>query len=280
MDMKKLHLLCTVALLVSLLSGCAEMNRAPAPAPAPSASPVLDRILSRGELRVGMSGDMPPLNMTTKEDKIIGLDADLAALAADAMGVKLNVQKMAFSGLLPALEAGSIDMIISNMTMTPDRNLKVAFVGPYFISGKGLLTKNSTISQAKKLEDIDNPKFTVVALKGSTSEAVARKGLPQARLMTVGTENEGVRMVLDGKADAMLADFPICVVAAYRNQGSGLVSVAAPITYEPIGIAVPKGDPHLLNWLDNFIRGIEKAGYMKDLGQKWFAKPTWVDQLK
>jgi len=52
---------------------------------------VLDRILSRGELRVGMSGDMPPLNMTTKEDKIIGLDADLAAMIADAMGVKLNV---------------------------------------------------------------------------------------------------------------------------------------------------------------------------------------------
>ena len=276
--MKKLHLFCTVALLISLLSGCAEMNRAPAPAP--SASPVLDRILSRGELRVGMSGDMPPLNMTTKEDKIIGLDADLAALAADAMGVKLNVQKMAFSGLLPALEAGSIDMIISNMTMTPDRNLKVAFVGPYFTSGKGLLTKNSVLAEAKKLEDINNPKFTFVALKGSTSEAVTQKGAPLAKLVSVATENDGVRMVIDGKADAMLADFPICAVAAFRNQGSGLVPVAAPITYEPIGIAVPKGDPHLLNWLQNFMNSIEKAGYMKGLGEKWFAKPTWVDQLK
>jgi len=274
--MKRMHWLCVVVAIVSILSGCAEMNRAPAP----SSSPVMDRILSRGELRVGMSGDMPPLNMLTKEDKIIGLDADLAALVADAMGVKLSVQKITFSGLLAALEAGSIDMIISNMTMTPDRNLKVAFVGPYFTSGKGLLTKNSAIAQAKKLEDIDNSKFTVVALKGSTSEAVARKGLPQARLMTVGTENEGVKMVIDGKADAMLADFPICVVAAYRNQGSGLVSVVAPLTYEPIGIAVPKGDPQLVNWLQNFVNSIEKAGYMKGLGEKWFAKPTWIDQLK
>ena len=276
--MKKLHLLCALVVIVSLLSGCAEMNRAPSPAP--SSSPVLDRILSRGELRVGMSGDMPPLNMTTKEDKIIGLDADLAALVAEAMGVKLNVQKMAFAGLLPALEAGSIDMIISNMTMTPDRNLKVAFVGPYFTSGKGLLTKRSTLAQAKKLEDLNSPQFTFVALKGSTSEAVTRKGAPQAKLMTVATENEGVQMVIDGKADGMLADYPICVVAAYRNQGSGLVPVAAPITYEPIGIAVPKGDPQLINWLNNFLNGIEKAGYMKDLGEKWFAKPTWIDQLK
>jgi len=274
--MKKLKLLCVLAVIVSFLSGCAEMNRAPAP----SSSPVLDRILSRGELRVGMSGDMPPLNMTTKEDQIIGLDADLAKLAAEAMGVKLNVQKMAFAGLLPALEAGSIDMIISNMTMTPDRNLKVAFVGPYLTSGKGLLTKRSTLAQAMKLEDLNSPQFTFAALKGSTSEAVTRKGAPQAKLLTVNTENEGVQMVIDGKADGMIADYPICVVAAYRNQGSGLVPVAAPITYEPIGIAVPKGDPHLINWLQNFLQSIEKAGYMKDLGEKWFAKPTWVDQLK
>jgi polar amino acid transport system substrate-binding protein len=276
--MKKLHLLCALAVIVSILSGCAEMNRAPSPAPSPS--PVIDRILSRGELKVGMSGDMPPLNMLTKEDKIIGLDADLAAMVADAMGVKLSIQKIAFAGLLPALETGSIDLIISNMTMTPGRNLKVAFVGPYFTSGKGLLTKNSTLTQAKKFEDINNPKFTFVALKGSTSEAVTRAGAPQAKLLTVSTENEGVQMVIDGKADAMLADFPICVVAAYRNQGSGLVPVAAPLTYEPIGIAVPKGDPQLVNWLENFVHSVEKAGYMKDLGAKWFDKPTWVNQLK
>ena len=274
--MKNLKKICALAVIVGLLSGCAEMNRAPEP----STSPVLDRILARGELRVGMSGDMPPLNMTTKEDKIIGLDADLATLIADAMGVKLNVQKMAFAGLLPALETGSIDMIISNMTMTPDRNLKVAFVGPYLTSGKGLLTKRSTLAKALKLEDLNSPQFTFVALKGSTSEAVTRKGAPQAKLLTAATENEGVQMVIDGKADGMLADFPICVVAAYRHQGSGLVPVKAPITYEPIGIAVPRGDPQLVNWLENFLQNIEKAGYMKDLGEKWFAKPTWIDQLK
>lgn len=274
--MKKLQLICTLAVIVSLLSGCAEMNRAAAP----SSSPVLDRIMSRGELRVGMSGDMPPLNMMTKEEKIIGLDADLAAMIADAMGVKLNIQKMQFSGLLAALEAGNIDMIISNMTMTPDRNLKVAFVGPYFTSGKGLLTKSSVLAQTKSFKDIDNPNFTIVTLKGSTSEAVTKKGAPLAKLVAVGTENEGVQMVIDGKADAMLADHPICVVAAYRNQGSGLVPIMAPITYEPIGIAVPKGDPQLVNWLQNFLHSIEKAGYMKSLGEKWFAKPTWVDQLK
>jgi polar amino acid transport system substrate-binding protein len=274
--MRKLHVIFALALIVSLLSGCAEVNRVPTP----SASPVVDRILSSGELRVGMSGDMPPLNMTTKEGKVIGLDADLAALVAEAMGVKLNVQKMAFSGLLPALEAGRIDMIISNMTMTPERNLKVAFVGPYFTSGKGLLTKRSTLAEVKKMEDLNNPAFTFVVLKGSTSEAVTKAGAPKAKLIAVAGENEGVQMVLDGKADGMLADFPICAVAVYRYPGSGLVSVVAPITYEPIGFGVPKGDPLLVNLLQNLLNGLEKAGYMKELGEKWFGKPTWIDQLK
>jgi polar amino acid transport system substrate-binding protein len=265
-----------VLMIACLLAGCAEMGQTTKA----SSSPVMDRVISRGELRVGVSGDMPPMNLLTRENKVIGMDVDLATIIADAMRVKLTVQRIDFSGLLPALEAGSIDMIISNMTMTPERNLKVAFVGPYFTSGKAFLTKRSSIAQAKGLPDINSPQFTFAALKESTSEAVIRKGAPQAKLLTAGTQTEAIQMVIDGKVDAMIADFPICVVAAYRNPAAGLVSVVAPITYEPIGIALPKGDPHLLNWLGNLLHSLEKAGYMKDLKEKWFAQPTWLPQMK
>jgi ABC-type amino acid transport substrate-binding protein len=87
------------------------------------------------------------MNLLTQEDKVIGMDVDVATMIAEVMGVKLNLQRIDFRGLLPALESGSIDMIVSNMTMTPDRNLKAAFVGPYFTSGKALLTKRSSIAQ-------------------------------------------------------------------------------------------------------------------------------------
>jgi len=274
--MKKAKWLFAAVLVACLLAGCAEMGQTTKP----SSSPVVDRIISRGELRVGVSGDMPPMNLLTKEDQVIGMDVDLATMIAEAMGVRLNLQRMDFRTLMPALESGGIDMIVSNMTMTPDRNLKVAFVGPYFTSGKAFLTKRSSIAQAKGLIDINNPQFTFVALKESTSEAVIRKGAPQAKHLVANTQNEGIQMVIDGKADAMIADYPICVVATYRNPAAGLVSVVAPITYEPIGIAVPKGDPHLLNWLGNFLHSLEKAGYMQELREKWFAQPTWLPQMK
>jgi len=273
---KRTKWMIVVLMIGCFLAGCAEMNQTTKA----SSSPVMDRIAARGELKVGVSGDMPPMNMATKDDKIIGMDVDLAAMIAEAMGVKLSLQRIDFKGLLPALESGSIDMIISNMTMTPDRNLKVAFVGPYFISGKAFLTKRSSIAQAKGLPDLDSPQYTFVALRGSTSEAVISRGAPKAKLLTAGTQDEAIQMVVDGKADGMIADFPICVVAVYRNPAAGLVSVVAPITYEPIGIAVPKGDPHLLNWLGNFLHSLEKAGYMHDLKQKWFAQPTWLPQMK
>jgi polar amino acid transport system substrate-binding protein len=274
--MKRLTWGLLAVIVAGLWTGCAEMGQTTKV----SSSPVMDRIISRGELRVGMSGDMPPMDLLTKEDKIIGLDVDLATLISDGMGVKLNVQKMDFSSLLPALESGNIDMIISNMTMTPDRNLKVDFVGPYFTSGKAFLTKSSSIAQAKGMPDVNSPQYTFVALKESTSAAVIRKGAPNAKLLTTDTQNQAIQMVIDGKADAMIADYPICVVAMFRNPAAGLVSVVTPITYEPIGIAVPKGDPHLLNWLGNFLNSLEKAGYMDNLRQKWFAQPTWLPQMR
>jgi len=69
-----------------------------------SASPIstLDHIQKKGELVVGTSGDMPPLNMTTKDGEIIGLEPDIAKLIADGMGVKLRFEKMPFSKLLEA----------------------------------------------------------------------------------------------------------------------------------------------------------------------------------
>ncbi len=118
--MKKTKWTMVVLMIGCLLAGCAEMNQTTKA----SSSPVMDRITSRGELRVGISGDMPPMNLLTKDDKIIGVDVDLATMIADAMGVRLNVQRIDFNGLLPALESGRIDMIVSNMTMTPDRNMK------------------------------------------------------------------------------------------------------------------------------------------------------------
>jgi len=121
-----------------------------------SAGPAMDRIMKKGELVVGTSGAQPPMTANTKKGKIVGLDADISRAMADAMGVKVKFVLMPFAKLLPALEADQVDMILSGMTITPKRNQKVAFVGPYYVSGKGIL---AVAEKYAALQDIDPYRF-------------------------------------------------------------------------------------------------------------------------
>ena len=276
MTMKK-SIIVFVSLLM-FLTGCAQMNANTANTSA-SASPVIDRILQRGELVVGMAGNMPPLNMTTKEGELIGYEVDLARAMAAAMGVRAKLEVIPFAELLPALQSGKIDLILSNMTITPGRNLKVAFVGPYFTSGKAFMTKIKTIAMADEADDIDAKKTKLVALKGSTSQAFIEKYIPDATLVTDKDYDEAVDMVLQDKVHAMVADYPICVVSIFRYPNKGLLSVITTLTYEPIGVGVPAGDPLLVNWVENFMGIAEETGLLGELKEKWLLRADWLHRL-
>ncbi|MBW2412316.1 MAG: transporter substrate-binding domain-containing protein [Deltaproteobacteria bacterium] len=273
----KLHRVILVSVLVLFaFTACAQQQTKQN---SPSGSPVIDRIVDRGELVVGTMGKMPPMNMTTKDGDLIGMEIDLAKSIAAAMGVKARFETMDFSKLLQALEDGKVDMVLSGMTITPKRNMKAAFVGPYFQSGKAFLTKIKTIAEADEAEDVNSADTKLVALKGSTSQAFVEKFIPKATLFTVGDYDEGVDMVLKDKVHAMVADYPICVVSVFRYPDAGLLGVVTPITYEPIGIAVPPGDPLLVNWLENFMATLEGSGWFELLEKRWFARGDWLNKL-
>jgi len=238
----------------------------------------LNRILKKGELVVGITGTQPPLNATAKDGKIIGFDADIAAAIAMNMGVKVKFSKMQFSELLPALEAGKVDMVLSSMTMTPSRNLKVAFVGPYYISGKGILTKAKTIGALQKTEGLNKPEFKIAALKGSTSQKFVEDTAPQAALITTKSYDEAVEMLLQDKIDALIADYPFCAFIAFRYEDKELIAGQSKLTFEPLGIAVSE-DALLINWLQNFMMALEGSGQMKLMNQHWFNDSSWIKEL-
>ena len=275
--MRFVKIILALFLAFIFFTGCAQMQQGSSVV---STSPVLDRIQRRGELIVGTMGNMPPLNMTSKDGEIFGLEPDLAKMLAGAMNVKVRFVTKPFNELLPALQKGEVDMVMSGMTITPARNLKVAFVGPYFISGKAFLTKIKNIAYADEAGDVNNPNTKIVTLKDSTSQAFAEKFLDKTTLFTVGTYDEAVDMVLKDKVQAMVADYPICVVSVFRYPDAGLLSVVPQLTYEPIGIAMPPNDPLLINWTQNTLNNIEGSGQLDELKLKWFAEGDWLDKLK
>jgi polar amino acid transport system substrate-binding protein len=274
--MKKTNLFLIFIAAFVFLSGCTQMG---AGEKKPS-NPALDRILRNGELVVGTSGTMPPLNMEAKDGSVIGYEADLAKYIAAGMGVKLRMETMGFSELLPALEAGRVDMVLSGMTITPKRNLKVAFVGPYLASGKCILTKVETLAKADEVDDIDASNRRMAVLKGSTSQGFVEAAVDKATVIPVNTYDEGVRMVRDNKADAMIADYSLCAVSLLRYPDAGFLSVFTLLTYEPLGIALPADNPLMVNWLANFLNGLDGAGRLDELKITWFENASWMNKMK
>ena len=242
-------------------------------------SPTIDKIQKRGSIIVGTAANMPPLNMTTKKGVPAGLDVDIAQYIASAMGVQLQLVTKNFDELLPALQAGQVDMVISGMTITPERNLKVAFAGPYHVTGKAFLTKNGALAKAKDLAALNSNAFTFTSLAGSTSEALIKAAMPQAGYVAVKNYDEAVALVVNNKADAMISDYHACLLALVRNPKKGLITLITPFTYEPLGIALPAGDDHLLNWTTNFINTMGASGELTNLKLKWIEKTNWIDEL-
>ncbi len=266
-------------LLCGALSGCSILHDHGSAADA-TTSPVISRILKSGELRVGTSGSQPPLNATAKDGTIIGFDMDLAAQLAGAMGVKLTVVPMPFADLVPAVQKGEVDMVLSGLTMTPERNLRVAFVGPYLVSGMSILTKSKTMAKLRRAEEMDVPTIRVAALSSSTAVTFAQQTIPKATLVLVGSLDEGVEMVRAGTVDALLADHPFCSVTVYRYRGEDLSTLETPFTFEPLGIALPPNDPLLVNWTQNALADMDDSGAVYDMMYQWFEEDDWLQRLK
>ncbi len=264
--------------LVATLGGCQSMGWSSG-GDAPRSSR-LDQILDSQTLRVGMTGNQPPLNMVTATGDPIGLEVDLINALAGSMGLAVERVEMPFAELLPALMDGRVDIVISGVTITPERNARVAFAGPYFITGKSLLTKDAEISAARSPTPLNDPGRSFAALSGSTSQDFVEQHLPEANLVAVDDYDAGVEMVMNGKVDALIADYHTCEISVLRHPDAGLSTLVTPYTIEPLGIALPANAPLFVNLVENYLTTLENTGMLTRLKAKWLSAGSWVHELR
>jgi polar amino acid transport system substrate-binding protein len=260
-----------------LVSSCSTLLPQHSPA---DLFPVLSRIRANGEMVVAMSGEQPPLNTTDPSGAVIGLEPDIARLLADSLGVELRIVTKPFSELLLTLERGEADAVISGVTITPERNMRHAFVGPYFVSGKSVLAKAKTIKRLDEMRELNEPATRLAVLAGSTSEIFVSEVLPRAQMASVAAYEEGVQGILDGTFDALIADFPFCVLAVLKYPQAQLVTLSEPFTFEPLGIALPANDPLFLNLVENFLVTMEGTGRLLEMKAHWFSDGPWLENME
>ena len=240
----------------------------------------VEKILKRGELRVGFESGYVPFEMTDKTGKFIGFDMDFARRMAKAMGVKFVPVNTAWDGIIPSLMTDKFDIIMGGMTITQERNLKINFADPYIVVGQSILLNKKHEGKVLSYKDLNDPKFILTSRMGTTGEQAIKKYIPKATYKGFESEAEAGLEVINGKADALVYDLPFCGFL-YGSQGKGkTVFLNQPFTFEPLAWAINKGDPDFLNFLNNFLRQSKGDGFYERTYNKWIIGSDWKKELE
>ncbi len=239
----------------------------------------LEKILRTGELRVGFEAGYMPFEMTDKRGNFVGFDIDMAKEMAKAMGVKFVPVNTAWDGIIPSLLTDKFDIIMSGMTVTQERNLKINFADPYIVVGQTVLLDKKHEATVTSWRDLNDPKYTVTSKLGTTGEQAVRRMMPRAQYKSFETETEAALEVVNGKADAFVYDLPFCVVFNAQQSADRLVFLDEPFTFEPLAWGIRKGDPDFMNWLNNFLRQVKNDGRYDRMYEKWIKSTAWYEDV-
>ncbi len=274
---RRAALLLTLGLTLGLLLGC--QGGLSGRSASPTSTDAVHRIVESGRLRVGISGVQPPLNMKSRSGELIGFDVDVAEALADAMNLELELIERPFGELLDGLERNEFDLVISSMTITPARNARVAFVGPYLISGATILTREKLLEELEDSVALAAPERSWGALAGSTGEALLREAFPGAKIVTADDLSTLVPRVIAGELDGLISDLPQIRFEIARHPDAGLAELPSPLTTEPIGIALAPGSPLLANLVGNYINALEYTGLLMQMKVYWLDGDDWLSDL-
>ena len=240
----------------------------------------IEEILKRGTLRVGLEAGYLPFEMADKKGRFVGFDVDMAKEMAKAMGVKLEIVNTAWDGIIPALVTKKFDIIMSGMTITQERNLKINFADPYIIVGQTILLNKKHAGKVKSYKDLNDPKYIITSKLGTTGEQAIKRLIPKATYKSFEVESEAALEVLTGKADASVYDLPFCATFMAQQGAGKLIFLDKPFTFEPLAWAIRKGDPDFMNWLNNFLRQVKHDGRYDRIYNKWIKSTDWIKEIQ
>ena len=260
-------LMTALALFLTACGGAAATTTA---APTTKAAP---------KLTVGMELAYPPFEMTDAANKPTGLSVDFAMALGEKLGREVVIENMAWAGLIPALETGKIDLIISSMTITEERKKTIDFSDPYAMSNLALLIAKD--SPVKSYADLDQPGRKLAVKKGSTGHSYALANLKNAELMVFDKESACVLEVVQGKVDAFTYDQLTIFRNWKENQEKTTVNLSPYQTApEYWGVGVKKGNDALRTEVNAFIKDFKAGGGFDKLAEKYLTdeKKTFDEQ--
>lgn len=216
---------------------------------------------------VAMELAYPPFETKDSSGQPTGISVDFAKAFGEYIGKDVEISNTAWAGLIPSLQTGKADMVISSMTITEERKKEVDFSIPYANSLLAVLTHAP--SNIQKIEDLNVAGKKVAVKTGSTGYFYAKEHLQNAEVLAFTDVTACVTEVLQGKADGFIYD----QLTIYRNhQENPEVTGALYIPFQDAeywGVAVKKGNTELLDQMNQFIEEFTAKGGFDDLSKKY-----------
>lgn len=242
-----------------------------------TAQSVLEEIVQRGELRVGMTTFMP-WAMRDKKGELTGFEVDVAKKLAADMGVELDLIPTAWAGIIPALIAGKFDIIVSGMSITAERNLTVNFTMPYAHSGPQLLA-NKELADGFSVEDFNASSVVITCRRGSSACDIAQEDFAKADLRRFDDDAQAFQEVINGNAHGTIASTPKPQFQMLEHPGILYLVTEEPLTRFNEAFALRKGDPDALNFFSNWILVNTDNGWLEKTHDYWFKTRDWADDI-
>ncbi|MCA8920977.1 MAG: transporter substrate-binding domain-containing protein [Planctomycetes bacterium] len=242
------------------------------------AADALDKVKARGKLIVAMDVGYDPFEVLDPDAGTpVGYDVDLVQAFAKHLGVEVEYKNVAWNSIVGVLQTGKADVIVSGMSVTPERQKTIDFSRPYYYVGQ-VVVKRKGDARIKGLADLNEKGMIVAVQESTTGEQAVRENAPEAELLRFAKTDMACMAVIQEKADAVVFDRPYLEKYVRDQRPDELEGIWEPFTAEAIAAAFRKDSGLLRQAFDATIEELAASGELDALVAKHFGEAAVADQ--
>ena len=212
-------------------------------------------------LVMATNAEFPPYEYR-EGDEIVGIDAEVAALIADKLGMELQIEDMAFDSVLAAVQTGKADIAMAGITVTEDRQKTVNFTDPYTTA-----TQMIIVAEDSEIASPDDLTGKTVGVQLGTTGDIYADDIEDATVERYSKGFEAVQALIQGKIDAVVIDGEPAKVFVEQNEGIKLLDEA--FTEEEYAIAIAKDNEELLEQVNTALNELKEEGEFQKVVDKY-----------
>lgn len=225
-------------------------------------------VSAKPALRVGVSPDAPPMSYHDN-GHLSGIDIAAAESIGKLMKRDIKFVEKKSADLIPALQAGEIDVIMSGMPVTPESSEKVSFTDSYIDGGQMAIIRFSDAGRFGFKGAMFRPGVRIAVERGSRGDQFTEQRLQNAKLVKCADANEALQKLKSGEVDFVVHDAATSWSLANNKDMQDLMALNSPLTEEHIAWAVAKDNTELLKAVNEQLSYMQKSGILKTIIRKW-----------